>query len=309
MVTASTYADELMSRSEATGEAVPKIAKPLLNIAKLSSMVHKMKAAKTSADASINDSVPSSSGAKSLVLGPVPKATLEKAEEDIEMKLAFMQVEDSIMRELPKYAICLLHFMLLLLSHIFSFHRETADKFVNLHPHEMVQIITKNIEAQRDKYGLELESIISLAGKCLAVIDMILKLQENGRYSGPSVQGLLTEFWKAVILLDESNWLSIAMQKSPEQKALEIRKGVALYHLVVSCLEDAQAGGLNQSWLIASLSAERNAQYVKETGLMRKKIDADGHLKEMGPKAQDNTSVLRAVQEAISLAFKEADVC
>ena len=112
MVTASTYADELMARSEATGEPVPKIAKPLLNIAKLSSMVHKMKAAKTSVDASINESVPSSSGAKSVVLGPVPKATLEKAEEDIEMKLAFMQVEDSIMRELPKYAICLLHFML-----------------------------------------------------------------------------------------------------------------------------------------------------------------------------------------------------
>jgi hypothetical protein len=190
---------------------------------------------------------------------------------------------------------------------IFSFlFSGTVDPSVKLQPHDMMEKICKMLESKRDKYDLHASEIVSLAGKGIAVVDMIIRLQSRRKYSGPPVQQLLSRLWKAIILLDESNWLNLAMQQAPEKKAHEIREGIALYHVIVACLQAAESGDMEKTWIINSLNAEQTSLYIEQTGLMRKKVDKDGHLKTT---AKDNPLVLRTIQEAISLAFKEAEIC
>ncbi len=170
----------------------------------------------------------------------------------------------------------------------------------------MVEVIINMLEGHRDKYKIDLTKVVSLAGNGIAVIDMIKQLQTHNKYFGPPVEKLLIRFWKAVVLLDESNWITIAMEKSPEQKALEIRKGTALYHLIVACFNEVQNDNIDKSWFIKSLSAENSDIFIKETGLLRKRIGKDGHLKESD---KDNPMILKTIREAIELAHREADMC
>jgi hypothetical protein len=167
-------------------------------------------------------------------------------------------------------------------------------------PIQLVQWSIDVLQANRDNINIDRSAAATLASIALGMLQLAKRDPLHRHHSDAAVCAeLLQELWSAVLLLNQSDWLTLQDVLSPEQQEVDMRSGMVFYQILVESMNRVENNELDKD--LVPHNADMIQALTSRSGLSRQRI-CDGEIEVFSVKDSDNHRVLNLVKQCVSLA-------